>query len=153
MRLPALCETSPLEKAWRASFQCVGNPIMVGHNTARMPIGAEVSSRAKGENSGLSQSTHVSTMVSRQMRLRAIFYHPELVFSCNVQDGVHLCRLAVQMHRNNANSGFGDFSPDVLRVDRESFLVGVAKHDPRARLLNRLDGCDPAMRRGDHFRA
>ena len=83
------------------------------------------------------------------MRLRAILDHPELVLARDRHDRVHVRRLAVQMHRDDADRARRDRGFDRRRIDREGGAVGVAKHDAGAGMGNHRRRGDPGMRRGD----
>ena len=58
-------------------------------------------------------------LVARQMRLRAILDHPELVLARDRHDRIHVGRLPVQMHRDDADGARRDRGLDRRGIDRE----------------------------------
>ena len=62
------------------------------------------------------------------MRLRAILHHPELVPARDRHDRIHVGRLPVKMHRNDADGARRDRGLDRSGIDREGLAIGVGEH-------------------------
>src|SRR5213592_4829353 len=74
-----------------------------------------------------------------------------MMLSCDRHDCAHVGRLSIEMNRNDADGGRCDLSFDFDGINRKSFFVGVAEHDPAAGLCYCLGCRDPGMCRGDDF--
>src|SRR5665647_225570 len=95
------------------------------------------------------ESADLLALVARQMRLRAILDDPELVLARDRHDRIHVCRLSVQMHRNDADRARRDRRLDRRGIDREGGAVGIAEHHGGAGMGDHRRGGNPRMRRGD----
>ena len=51
----------------------LGQPIVIGHNAARIAVGAEVFTGVKRKRRGVSKGSNISPFVPGEMRLGAIF--------------------------------------------------------------------------------
>ena len=129
----------------------IGQPIVIGHNASSIPVGAQVFSRIKGERRNVAKGSHKLSVVAGEMCLGAIFYHPQIMLSCDRHDRAHVGRLSIKMNRNDADGGRCDLSFDFDGINREGFLIRVAKHDSAAGLRYCLGCRDPGMCRGDDF--
>ena len=129
----------------------IGQPIVIGHNAPRIPVGAQVFSRIKGERRNIAEGSYKLSFIAGEMRLGAIFYNPQIMLSCDGDDRAHVRRLPVEVNGNDANGGRRDLSFNISRINGEGFLVRVTKHDSAASLRYCLGGRDPGMCRGDDF--
>ena len=116
----------------------IGQPIVIGHKASSIPVGAQVFARIKGEGRNVAKGSHKLSVVAGQMRLGAIFYHPQIMLSCDRHDRAHVRWLSIKMNRNDADGGRRDLSFDVDGINGKCFSVRVAKHDSAARLRDGL---------------
>ena len=64
------------------------------------------------------------------MGLGAVFHDLEIVLLCQCQDRIHVCRLSVEVHRDNGFCPRRELRRDLRRIDVISFRVDVHKDDP-----------------------
>ena len=120
--------------------------VIVGHDAAGVAISAEIFSGIKRERRGVAKRADEFSLEPRQMRLRAIFNHPQLVFFGDGHDRVHVRRLAVKMHRNNSHRARSDFRFDLRGIDVERVVVRVAENHPAAGLRDGFRRRNPRVR-------
>src|SRR5438552_12446956 len=116
----------------------LGNPIVIGHNAAGVAVGAEVFTWVKRKRRSVSKGSNASPLVSGKMRLATILYDPKIVPFCDGHDRIHIGRLPIKMDWDNSDRGGCGLSLDIVRINRESFLICVAEYDPAARLRDCL---------------
>ena len=85
------------------------------------------------------------------MSLGTILDHPQPATACDFQDRVHVGRLAVQVHRDNAHGALGYLRLDQRRVDRVGDGIDVHEHRLGTVLAYRLASGNPSLGRHDHL--
>ena len=116
-----------------------------------VPVSAEVLARVKRVGGNVAEGADELPFVAGQVGLGAIFNHPKLMLPRDGHDRVHIRRLTVKMHGNDADGSARNMSLDLRGIDRERLFIGVAKNDPRAGLRDRFRGGNPGVRGRDHF--
>src|SRR5207249_4672368 len=128
-----------------------GKTVVIGHNASGIPIGAQVFSRIKGERRNVAEGSYKLSLIAGEMRLGAVFYDPQVAFSCDRHDRAHVGCLSIKMNRNDADGGSCDLSFDFDGIDRKRFLMRVAEYHAAAGLSDCLRSGDPGMCRSDDF--
>ena len=106
----------------------IGELIIVGHKASGIPVGAKVFAGIEGEGRNVAKGSHKLSVVPGQVCLRAIFYHPQIMLSCDRHNRVHIRWLSIQMYWNDPDGGRSDLCFNVDWINRKGFLLCVAKH-------------------------
>ena len=85
------------------------------------------------------------------MSLTGILDDDEMVTTGNLQNRIHVCRLAVQVDRQDGPGALGDRCLDQTRVDGVGLRVDVHEHGRGAAVADRRDGGNEGERHGDDF--
>jgi hypothetical protein len=83
--------------------------------------------------------------------LGAVFQHAQAVLAGNGQDGVHVGRLAIQVHRQDDTGSWGYGRFNQSRVDVVGALVGLYRHGGGAALAHGQPGGNVGVAGHDHF--
>ena len=132
-----------------------GHPIgergIIAYNAAGVAIRSEVFPGIERKRGSIAKGPDQFPFVPGEMCLGAIFNDPEPVRPRDRHNRIHVSRLSVKMHWNDAHRPGSDFGLDQGGIDRECLLVRVAKHHPPASLGDCLRSGNPGMSRGDHL--
>src|SRR4051812_11236757 len=80
-------------------------------------ISAEVFAWVKAETSDVAECADLPPLVSRAMRLGAIFDHPQFVFARDGHDLVHLSGQSIEMHRDDGLGAARDLRLNLRRIN------------------------------------
>jgi len=69
----------------------------------------------------------------------------------DVQDGIHVSRVTIQVHWNDSFGLVGDCAFDRLHVDREGSRIDIHKHGFGAGIVNRRHGRHKCKGNGNHL--
>ena len=116
----------------------VGQSIVIGHDAAGIPVGAQVFAWIEREGRNVPEGSHQFSMVPGEMRLSTVFYDPKIVLLCDRHNYLHVRRLPVQVDWNDSNCSGRDLFFDIQRIDSKGVLIRVAEDDPAPSLRDRL---------------
>ncbi len=85
------------------------------------------------------------------MSLGSILNNNKAVFAGDVHDGIHIRRLAIEMHRDDRLGACGNRCFDLRHVDRCIIGYAIDKYRPRTRLGDRESGGDKGVGAGNDF--
>ena len=123
--------------------------VVVGDDRTGVAVRAEVFSGVKAERPRDAEGAHKPSAKRGEMRLRAVFHDREPVLARGLHDGVHLRRLAEQMHGQDRFRPRGDRRRDLRRVEVVAVVLHVHKDGPRAGERDRFRRRDPTVARRD----
>jgi hypothetical protein len=129
----------------------LGQAVIIGNDGTGVAHRAEILARIERIGRSLAKGADLLPLVARQMRLRAVFDDPELVLARDRHDRIHVRRLPVKMHRNDADRARRDRRLDRGGIDREGRAVRIAEHHGRAGMGDHGGGRYPGMGRGDNL--
>ena len=122
---------------------------VVGHDHAAFAVGAEVLARVEAEAPRVAERAHRTSFVRRAVRLAAVLDHLQAMAFRDVEDRVHVGRLAVEMDRDDRLGAAGDRLLELGHVHREGCRIDVDIGRPRAHVPDRGDGGDEGERHRD----
>ncbi len=125
--------------------------ILVGHHRTCFAICSQVFSRVEAETSGIPYGTARLPLYSCAMGLTGVLDYTEPFCFGNVHDGVHICHLAIQVHRN-----YWPLSGLLWPSSRSGFMVYVVfinihKYRACTAKANCLYRCDEGIGHGNYF--
>ncbi len=122
---------------------------IVGDDHPALAVRAKVLSGIEAEAAHVSQAPGPTPFVLGTVRLTGIFDHHQAVPPGDLQDGVHVSRLAVEVHRDDRFGPLGDRGFDRVRVDVEGARIDVDEHRPRPGVADRRHRRDEGERNRD----
>ena len=75
--------------------------MVAGHNCTRLSECAEILSGVEAEATGVAEQACPAPFVFGSMSLRRVFDHKQSAGTRNLQDRIHVCRLAEKVHGND----------------------------------------------------
>src|SRR5438067_303891 len=118
----------------RECYHPIGQPVVIGHGTSSIPVGAQVLSRVEGEGPDIAEGSYKLSLVAGEMRLGTVFYYPKVALFGDGHDRPHVRRLAVKVNGDYSNRRRRNLPFDIGRINGECFGVRVRKDDSLARL-------------------
>src|SRR3989344_1918933 len=89
-----------------------GKLFVVGDNHTGIPESPEIFGWVKAETTHCSKRTNFLVFICCSVGLGAVFYHMKFMFFGYSDYIFYICRLTVQVYRNNCTSFFCNFMPD-----------------------------------------
>ena len=99
----------------------------------------------------VAQGTRSAGLIARALGLGIVFDHFQSMAAGDGQDGIHVGRLSVKMHRDNRPGPGRDGGCNPFGVEVKGVWVGFHRHWHGARIRNREPGSDVGVRRHDDF--
>ena len=106
---------------------------------------------AQAERGDVALRAGAVSLVGGAERQRDVFHDLEVVLSGDVQDGVHLDRMAELVGHHDRLRPGGHAAADVVGVDVARVGLAVGEHRHRAQREQRRDGRQERVRRHDHL--
>ena len=132
--------------------EAVGQLRVVGGHGAAVAHGAQVLAGVEAPGHGVAMRAQALALVARAVRLRAILQHLEAMLAGNGQNFVPmLCRLTVEMDREQHAGARRDGRLDAGGVDVEGALVRLHRHRRGAALADGQPGGDVGVAGHDDF--
>jgi hypothetical protein len=91
-------------------------------------VGAQVLARIEAEAAGVAEAADRAVLVDRAVRLARVLDHLEPVALGDLEDGVHVGRVAVEMDRHDRLRLRRDLRLDLVDVHRERDRIDVDEH-------------------------
>src|SRR5208282_6326930 len=87
----------------------------------------------------------------RSVRLCRIFYHVKVVLLRQLKDRIHVCRMTIEVDRNDCARSRGYLALDSSNINVEGFLVAIDKNRRRTAIANGVRSRDKRQRRDNHL--
>ena len=120
----------------------LGEVLVVGDHHAALAAGPEVLPGIEAEAAHVADGAHAPALVLRAVGLGSIFDDDEVMAAGDVQDGVEIRGLAMQVHRQDRLGAVGDRRLDLGDVHVEGVGVNVDEHRAGAGVVDRRHGRD-----------
>jgi hypothetical protein len=125
--------------------------VAVGGDHAAIAHAAEVLAGVEAERAEVADRPAAAALVPRAVRLAVVFDHLQAVLRRDGHDGIHVGRLAVEMHRDNGLGLLRDDRGNERRVDVVGDRVAIDQHRHRAKRGHRERRGDEGVAGHDHF--
>jgi hypothetical protein len=129
----------------------IGERAVVGDDRAAVAERPEILGRVEAERTGPADGADRAAVRRGQMRLAAVLDDRQVVARGDPLDASHICRLSVEMHRQDGAGPRTDAVADSFRVERRRPRVDVGEDRPRAGHQDRERAVGRRQRRRDHF--
>ena len=124
---------------------------VVGHHRAALAVGAEILAGIEAEAAEVAHRAAPPPVVLGAVRLARVLDDGDALAPRDVENRVHVGRLAVQVHGNDGFRPRGDGGFELRRIHRPIARLDVHEHRRGARVFDGRDGGHEGVRDGDHF--
>jgi len=121
------------------------------HDSPGIAVRAEVLAGIKAEARGVSEGAHALSAPRRAVCLGGILDHFQIVPASDLENGIHVAGLAVEMHGNDGARVRGNSGFDLFRIDDERVFLDIEEDGLGAGRGNRFRGRNERMGGRDHF--
>ena len=129
----------------------LGQTVVAGGDPARIPVRAQVLARIEAEAAGRADRSGDAPFVPRALRLGRVLDQRQAVLPGQLQQGIHVGRLPVDMHRHDRPGLLRDPFLHLFGIEGEVPRIDVGQDRTRPGLQDRLHRGAEGMRRGDHL--
>ena len=131
--------------------ELLGERVVVRGHRAALTARTEVLARVEAEAGERTEAADPASLVLGAVRLRGVLDHHQTVALGDLEDRVHLRRLAVEVHRHDGSGALGDRRLDGLRVHVVGGRVDVDEDGASAAVVDHRGRGHKGERHRDHL--
>jgi hypothetical protein len=129
----------------------LGMVCVIGDDHTALAIRSQVLAGIEAEAGEVTHGARAAAFIFGAVRLSCIFDYHEAVPSRDLEDGIHVGRLTIEMYWDNGAGTRCDRLFDLRRIHGERLRIDVYEYRSRAAVGNRGNACDECKWHGDDF--
>src|SRR6266550_2396126 len=123
----------------------------IRHHHSALAVSAQILTRIKTETAQVADAPNSAPLVLSAMSLGRVFDDNQIVTPCDLQNGIHVGRLPVEMNGHDRFCAFGDRALDQTCVHCVGLQIDIYEYGYGSCIMNGRDGGNESKGHCDYF--